>query len=316
MSNTWEYRFAFHIETREDVPIEFRSAYERLLETHRSPIFSLFSPAMNDPVFIFSRWLPPRLIVLFSECLVVLSLDTRSDQVEKFECSRQELLGYGGAEFLLTCWFTLYPGPSRKEGMQIRFPSRASEKFETLARLLLDWLEGDGEDAAPGLSPAIAALKGGAAPQPFLAIPGLPKKFSSFLDSHTEFGPASEFFFQPAMDHRGKGQRRWPNLLLVAASKGIVALTDERRGGTSEYGIEMTYLPLRRVRLVDWMEPSGGGPASIRLCVKGAKVEMLLSWPVFGGLKSYALRWSKGVESLVNALASKHYCPPSWSEPR
>jgi hypothetical protein len=300
MSNTWDYRFAFHVETPEDVPVEFRSSYDRLLETHSSPMFSLFSPAMNDPVLIFSRWLPPRLILLFAERLVVLSLDTRSDQVEKFECSRQDLLGYGRAEFLLTCWFTLYPGPSGEERMQIRFPSRASEKFEGLAHLLLDWLEGDGEALSnPLQSPP--------------AIPGLPKKFSTFLEAHTEFGPASEFFFQPTMDHRGKGQRRWPNLLLVTASKGIVVLTDERRGGTSEYGIEMTYLPLRLVRLVDWMEPPNSGAASIRVYLKGGKVEMVLSWPVFAGLKSYALRWSRGVESSVKALTSAHDRPQAWS---
>jgi hypothetical protein len=299
MSNTWEYRFAFHVETREDVPVEFRSTYDRLLGTHRSPIFSLFSPAMNDPVFIFSRWLPPRVILVFSESLVVLSLDTRSDQVQEFECSRQELLGYGRAEFLLTCWFTLYPGPSGEEGAQIRFPSRASEKFEGLAHLVLGWLEGDGEDVRPGFSPANAAPKRGATPQPLSAIPGLPKKFSSLLDTHTEIKPTSEFFFQPAMDHRGKGQRRWPNLLLVTASKGILILTDEHRGGTSEYGLEMTYLPLQRVRLVDWMEPPDSDAASIRVCLKGGNVEMLLSWPVFAGLKSYALRWSRAVESSV-----------------
>ena len=325
MSNTWDYRFAFHIETREDVPVEFRSAYDRLLETHSLPIFSMFSPAMNDPVFIFSRWLPPRLILLFSDSLLVLSLDTRSDRVQEFECSRQDLLAYGRSEFLLTCWFSLFPGPSGEEHMQIRFPSRASEKFEGLARLLLDWLEGDGEDVAAGpvlAEPAIAApshapggpgqvLKGGAAPQPSSAIPGLPKKFSSFLETHGEFGQASEFFFQPSMDHRGKGQRRWPNLLLATASKGIVVLTDERQGATSEYGLEMTYLPLRRVCLVDWMEPADSGAAAIRVCLKGGKVEMVLAWPVFAGLKSYALRWSRGVESLVAALASDHDSPPS-----
>jgi len=316
MSNTWDYRFAFHVETREDVPVEFRSTYDQLLETHRAPIFSLFSPAMNDPVFIFSRWLPPRLILLFSESLVVLSLDTRSDQVQAFECSRQELLGYGRAEFLLTCWFNLYPGPSGEEGMQIRFPSRASEKFESLARLLLDWLDIRGEDSVQAFSTTTPATRNGDSPQPSSALPGIPKKFSSFLEAHTEFGPPSDFFFQPAMDHRGKGHRRWPNLLLITASKGIVVLTDERQGATSEYGLEMTYLPFHRARLVDWMDPSGGGPASIRLCVKGAKVEMLLSWPVFSGLKAYALRWSRGVERLVNALASEHYCPPSWSEQR
>jgi hypothetical protein len=324
MSNTWDYRFAFHVETPKDVPGEFRSAYDRLLDTRSIPIFSLFSPAMNDPVFIFSRWLPPRLILMFSESLVVLSLDTRSDQVQEFDCSRQDLLAYGWAEFLLTCWFSFYPGPSGEERLQIRFPSRASQKFEGLAWLLLDWLEGEGEVATPVFSLANAAPslrtwqapKGSPTPQLSSTIPGLPKKVSSFLEAHPEFGPASDFFFQPAMDHRGKGQKRWPNLLLATASKGIVVLTDERQGATSEYGLEMTYLPLRRVCLVDWMEPSGGRAASIRVCLKGRKVEMVLSWPVFGGLKSYALRWSRGIESMVNTLASQHDCPPSWSERR
>lgn len=102
---------------------------------------------------------------------MVLSLDTRSDQVQEFECSRQELLGYGRAEFLLACWFTPYPGPSREEGTQIRFPTKASEKLEGLAHLLLGWLEGDGEDVRPGFSPANAAPRGGRYTTTFIGYP-------------------------------------------------------------------------------------------------------------------------------------------------
>ncbi len=103
MSNTWDYKFAFHVHELGHVPIEFRSMYGRLLRKCGPPIFALSSPAMEDPGFIHSHRLPPRLILLFSEALAVLSLDTRSDGVLSFELCRQDFLGYGLAEFLLNC---------------------------------------------------------------------------------------------------------------------------------------------------------------------------------------------------------------------
>ena len=302
MSNTWDYRFAFRVERRDDVPAEFRNMYERLLVTCGPPRFGLFSPAMEDPGFIFSRWLPPKLLLVFSESLALLSLDTRSDQVQIFELSRADFLGCSLGESLLKCWFTLYPGPAADGGVQIRFPSRASQHYVELARFLLNW--SDREDGAVRNSL-----------QSSRAIPGLPPKFSSFLEGHTEFGPASEFFFQPATELRKKREQRWANVLLLITRDSIVALTDQHHKERSQYGIEMTYLPLRCLRSVDWADPHDGRQSAITVCLKGAKTELRLSWPVYSGLKPYAVRWVKAVQSSVKVLRREYSHPEELIEP-
>ncbi len=288
MSHTWDYKFAFYVETTLDVPPEFRNAYDRLVASYGPPDFALFSPALEEYRFWISSWLPPRMILLFPESLVLLSLETQSDQVSSFEWSHDDLLGYGEADYLLNCWFTLYPSHSGDGGVRVRFPARASDKFMCLAHVIHQWLEREGDSFNNLLQ----------LPMP---IPGLPSKFLSFIEAHSEMGQPSEFFFQPAMEHRGKGYRRWANLLLIVGMNGIFVLADECRGGSVDYGLDMTYLPLHRVRKVDWMEQEGH-PPSIRIYLKGGMGELALSWPVFTGLKAYALRWSKVTNSLANAL--------------
>jgi hypothetical protein len=303
MSNTWDYRFAFRVERRDDVPIEFRGAYDRLVGTWGPPIFGLFSPAMEDPGFIFSRWLPPKLLLVFSESLALLSLDTRSDQVQIFELSRADFLGCSLGEFLLKCWFTLYPGPAADGGVQIRFPSRASQHYVELARIFLNW--SDREDGTLR-NPLRSSWP----------IPGLPPKFSNFLEGHTEFGPASEFFFQPATELRKKREQRWANVLLLITRDSIVALTDQHHRECSQYGIEMTYLPLRCLRSVDWADSHGGRQSAIKVCLKGAKTELRLSWLVYSDLKPYAVRWVEAVESSVKALRREYSNPEGLIELR
>ena len=303
MSNTWDYRFAFRVERRDDVPVEFRVSYDRLVGTCGLPHFGLFSPAMEDPGFILSHWLPPKIILLFSESLVLFSLDTRSDQVLTFELGREDFLGYGFAEFLLNCWFTLYPGPAANSGVQIRFPSRASQHYVELARILLNWSEWEN-----------GAIRN--SPQSSRAISGLPPKFSSFLEGHTEFGPVSEFFFQPATELRKKREETWANALLLVTRDSIVALSDNYRGESSQYGIEMTHLPLRCVRSVDWADPHDGRQSAITVCLKGAKTEQRLSWAVYSGLKPYAVRWVEAVESAVKALRREYSHPEELIEQR
>ncbi len=290
MSHTWDYKFAFYIETMLDVPPEFHSAYERLVAAYGQPAFALFSPAIEEYRFLVSSWLPPRVILLFPESLFLLSLETRSGRVRSFEWSREELLAYGQADYLLNCWFTLYPGPSGDGGIKVRFPSEAADQFMRLAEVIHHWMERDGDSFNPQQQ----------LPMP---IPGLPSKFLSFVEAHREIAQPSEFFFQPAMEHRGKGYRRWANLLLIAGMNAIFVLSDECRGGSADYGLELTYLPLHRVRMVDWMEQQEGHPASIRVYLKGGIGELALSWPVFAGLKAYALRWSKAANSLADALS-------------
>ena len=286
LSNTWDYRFAFRVERRDDVPAEFRRSYDRMLETFGPPMFGLFSPAMEDPGFFFSHWLPPKLILAFSESLALLSLETRSDQVQTFELSRLDFLGYSLGEFLLKCWFTLYPGPAAGGGVQIRFPSRASQQFVELARILRNWSDWEGGTLRNPL-------------QFSRPIPGLPPKFSSFFEGHTEIGPVSEFFFQPATELRKKREETWANVLLLVTRDSIVALTDQHLRECSQYGIETTYLPLRCLSSVDWADPHDGCQSAIRVCLKGAKSELRLSWPVYSGLEPYAIRWVEAVESSV-----------------
>ncbi len=289
MGNTWDYKFAFYIESILDVPPEFHGAYERLVAAYGQPDFALFSPAVEEYRFLVSNWLPPRLILLFPESLVLLSLETQSDQVRSLEWSHDELLGYGQADYLVNSWFTLYPGPSGDGGIKVRFPARASDEFTCLAHVIHQWIDGDG-DSFINL------------PQHPILIPGLPSKFLSFLEAHSELGQPSEFFFQPAMEHRGKGYRRWSNLLLIAGANGIFVLADESRGRVIDHGLDLTYLPLHRVRAVDWVEHHQDHPASIRIYLKGGIGELALSWPVFSGLKAYAHRWSTVTNSLAKAL--------------
>ncbi len=289
MSNTWDYKFAFCIGTSLDVPPEFHSAYERLVASYGPPDFSLFSPAVEEYRFLVSNWLPPRMILLFPESLVLLSLETQSDQVKSLEWSRDELLGYGQSDYFANSWFTLYPGPSGDGGIKVRFPARASDEFTRLAHVIHRWIDRD--------SDSFISL-----PQHPTPIPGLPSKFLSFIEAHSEVGQPSEFFFQPAMEHRGKGYRRWTNLLLIAGINGIFVLADDWQGGAVDHGLDLTYLPLHRVRAVDWIEHHQDRPASIRIYLKGGIGELALSWPVFSGLKAYGHRWSMVTNSLARAL--------------
>ena len=303
MSNTWDYRFAFPVERRHDVPGEFRGADDRLVGTCGLPMFGLFSPATEDPGFIFSHWLPPKLILIFSESLALLSLNPRSDQSQIFELSCLDLLCYSLGEFLLKCWFTLYPGTSADGGLQIRFPSRASPHYVELSRILLNWSERGGDAVENSL-------------QASRAIPGLPPKFSSFLESHAGFGPVSELFFQPAPELRKERDERWANILLLMTRDSIVALTDQYRGECSQYGIEMTHLPLRRVRSAGWTEPHDGRQPAITVCLQGARTEQRLSWAAYSGLKPYARRWVDAVESAVKAFRREYSHPEEPIEQR
>jgi hypothetical protein len=293
MSNTWDYRFAFRAERRDDVPVEFRGAYDRLLEAWGRPIFGLFSPAMEDPGFILSRWHPPKLILVFSESCTVLSLDRQSDQVATFELNRQDFLGYGVADFLLNCWLMLYPGVAADSAVQIRFPSRACQHYGELARLLLNWLECRWEPSRNEDPPS-------------RAIPGLPPKFLSCLEAHIEFGPPKEFFVQPALEIRKKQGGKWANLLLVITPKGIVALTDQYRRECSPYGIEITYLPLARVRSVDWCESNDGHRTAIEVHLEGVSTRLCKEWPILPGLSPYALRWIEAVKPQVKVICKEY----------
>lgn len=293
MSNTWDYRFAFRVEDRNEIPAEYRSEYERLGKTNGRLVYGLFTPSIKEHTFIISRWIPPRLILVFRERIAVLSLDSHSNQTHSFQVCRNDFLGFGIAEFLLNCWFKLCAGDETERHIEIRFPSRAVQHYWELIRFLLDWCKGNEEPSANRV-------------QSLGFLNGLPAKFASFLDSHTEMGAISEFFFQPAIEsHRRRGQS-FANLLLLLTSRGIFALADQYRSGRSEYGIEMTYLPLSRLGAVEWTDPANVQSGAIDISMQGVTARSRTSWPVHSGLQSYALRWIQAVDSAIKTSASKH----------
>ena len=286
MSNTWEYRFAFRAEDRTDVPPEFRSVYERLRAANAQPVYCLFTPAVKEHTYIVSRWIPPKLILVFQESIAVLSLDLHSSQVHAFEQFRNDFLGFGLAEFLLNCWLTLYPGDPSQGPIEVRFPSRAIQHYWELSGLLLNWCNEEEGSSGTGF-------------QSLDSLEGLPAKFASFLHSHPELGTILEFFFQPAMEGRARQEQSFANLLLLTTSKGIFALADQHHHGRSEYGIEMTYLPACRLRTAGWIEPADGKSGVIEISMHGAATRSRLSWPVYKGLQPYVLRWIQAVNRSI-----------------
>lgn len=286
MSNTWEYRFAFRVEGRNDVPPEFRTAYERLGEANGRPIYGLFTPPIKEHAFIVSRWIPPKLILVFQERSALLALDCNSNQVHAFEQRRRDFLGFGLAEFLLNCWFTLYAGDPAQRQVEVRFPARAAQHYGELTRLLLNWCNGKEEID-------------GQEPSSLRKLSGLPSKFTSFLHAHPELGTVFEFFFQPAMGVRKSHQKAFSNLLLMMTSRGIFALGDQYRNECSEYGIEMTCLPSSRIKTAEWIESANGQQAVIEISMHGAAVRWRISWPVNVGLRPYALRWIQAVNAAI-----------------
>jgi len=289
VSNTWDYRFAFRVEDGNEIPAEFGSAYERLGRTNGRPVFALFTPSVKEYTFIVSRWVPPRLILVFQDSIAVLSLDSHSNQTHTLEVCRNDFLGFGIAEFLLNCWFKLCPGDETHREIEIRFPSRAVHHYWELTHLLLDWCSGK-EDARNTVRQ----------PNP---VAGVPTKFASFMDLHTELGAISEFFYQPAMESRTKRGQSFANLLLLFTSRGIFALADQYRSGRSEYGIEMTYLPSSRLRTVEWIQPANVQSGAIEISILGATSRSRASWPVHSGLQPYALRWILAVNSAITESA-------------
>ncbi len=286
MSNTWEYRFAFEASQAVDIPPEFREKFDQLVRSNGQPVFGLFTPAVEESGWIHSGWIPPRVIWLFRDSIVVVSLDTRSDQVSVNEWRREDLLGYGMAEFLLHGWFSLYPNDSPGEKFVIRFPPQAARHFDELGTVLTRWrLEGETRTDISTHEP--------------IALPGIPHKFSAFLHDHLERIAFQAFFFQPGMELRGKGEWRWGNLLFLANPESIVALSDRYRSEPSAYGVEMTVLPLRKLGSFCLHEAPDGQAASIQLTLNGSHSRLVLSWQIFDGLKPYAFRFQEGVHTLL-----------------
>jgi hypothetical protein len=178
-------------------------------------------------------------------------------------------------------------------GCIIRFPSRAAGNFQQLSDALCNWCEPEGKGPADFIPP-------------LTEIPGLPKKFSSVLDERVNVWHPSEFFYQPALEMRGRIQGQWANLLLLAGTRGIFVLSDSCRGESSIYGTEITHLPLHRLRSVEWIDSRAGTSGSIRIRLRGGKGELSLAWPVFGGLKAYGLHWTQEADSQIRAANREH----------
>ena len=302
MSNTWDYQFAFVVRESADVPPEFRSAYERLVTSAGRPSFALFTPAVDQSHLLVSRWLPPRLILVCPEALALLSLETDSDRLVAFELSRQDFLGCGLAEFLLDCWFTLYPGEPSGNKVQIRFPSLAFEKYEHLVRFLQDWSVEANEvplDQRHGAG----------------FLDGLPRTFSRSLEAHPEWGPVAEYLFQPILRFRRKGATNCSNLLLVATPRGVATLSDEYGADHSDYGVDVSFFPLARVSQPEWIESTDKDQAIVQVYLRGRSLEHRLSWRVFRGLKPYALRWIEALNHLLREHAPECLHPEQAREP-
>jgi hypothetical protein len=289
MISAWDCRSVFRAETQNEVPPEFRAVYDRLVGINGLPSFGLFTPIVRERARLLSHWSPPRLILVFRDSLALLSLDTRTDLVITYELSRDDFLGFGLAEFLLDAWLTFYhrefPG-----GRKIHYPTAEKYYYSELARFLIVWSSRE-DPAAQDLF------------HTSIAIQGIPAKFSGWLESHPELGVVIEYFFQPAMAPHGPRQESFSNLLFVAASRGIVSLEEHFPGNPRKFGMEMTFLPHARVKSVDWIEPADNKHAVIEISIKGALARSRMHWPVFAGLRPYALRWirtvNEGAETVV-----------------
>ncbi len=290
MSNTWEYRYAFRVHAFEDVPPEFRSAYTNLAEREGDPVLSFFSPALQEGHLLMSRGTPPRLWVVFPKSLALFSLDRKSDEVASFKLPREDFCGFGHREFLLNCCFSVYPGISESEPIEVHFPSRAEEKYQDLAKVFVGWFDKQ--------SP-IAAWPGHSDPGDLLA--GLPAKFAHLIERHPEFGNVTESFFQPRMVFGRRSGGEWPNFSLLLTSEAVVVLTDQYRERWSPYGVEFLYFPLGHVQLAEWVETEGTDRGGIRVYLEGASRHLSICWNVFRGLKPYALRWLRSVEFSIKS---------------
>jgi hypothetical protein len=256
-------------------------------------VYGLFTPSVKEHTFVVSRWIPPRLILVFRESIAVLSLDSHCNQTHTFEVCRNDFLGIGIAEFLLNCWFKLGLGDETQRHIEIRFPSRAVRHYWELTRLLLDWCSGK-EEAKNTVRRS----------NPVVGVP--PPKFASFMVVHTELGAISEFFYQPSMESRTRRGQSFPNLLLLLTTRGIFALADRYRGGRSEYGIEMTYLPSSQLGTVEWIESANVQSGAIEISMQGVTARSRTFWPVHSGLQPYALRWIRAVDSAIKTSAPKN----------
>jgi hypothetical protein len=291
MSNTWEYRYAFRLQESQDVPAEFLCVYRNLTEKEGEPVLAFFSPALKEGHFLMSHLTPPRSWLVFRDSLALLSLDQKSDAVASFKLQREDLLGFGRREFLLDCCFSVYPGISEGEPLEVRFPSRAEEKYQDLAKVFVGWFD---------KQRPIAAWPGHSDTPDLLA--GLPPKFAHLVEQHPEFGEVGEIFFQPRMVFGRSRGGEWPNFSLLLTSEAVVVLTDQYRERWCEYGVEFLYFPLARVKLAEWIEASHTERAAIRICLEGATRHTSICWNVFGGLKPYALRWLRAVESSIKSI--------------
>jgi len=292
MSNTWEYRHAFRVHALQDVPLEFRNVYTNLAEKEADPIMSFFPPTLRECHFLVARWTPPRLWVVFPSSLVLLSLHHESDTVASFRLQREDFCGFGHRAFLLHCCFSVYPGVSEGEPLEVHFPSGAEEKYQELGKVLVEWADQQTPTAArPGCYNTGRLWA------------GLPPKFTHLIEQHPEFGNVTEMFYQPRMVFGGRRGGEWPDLSLLLTSEAIVVLTDQHRGRWSQYGVEFLYFPLGRVQLAEWVETGGTDRGGIRVRLEGASRHVSICWSVFRGLKPYALRWLRSLERAARATA-------------
>lgn len=290
VSNTWDYRFAYRLEELTDVPPEFRNSFLATCRSRGRPSWALFLPAMQIFSLRVPGQIPPRVVLMFSDSLALLSLDPEQDRVLSFTVDRAGFLGYGLGEFLLQCWITVYGGIQGEGTARIRFPSYCMDKYEQLAKLLFGWCQVKPAPEPP-TEPTVTNRK--------TLLRELPPQFSGFLRHHAEFGKVSHHFLQTPAGPPSRTKSQWPTLLLALTPTGILALSDEYAGRPCEWGLEATVLPLRSLARAEWVEEAGSRPPAVRVHFRGAHQPASFTWRVFGGLRPDGVSWVQAVNSFL-----------------
>lgn len=276
---TSEFLYAFQIKFLEDIPEAFQAEYEKSCDTHGIPVVAFFSPAIFWPTARSVVNAPPKVILLFTDALHIITA-TKSRGAVLLEVPRSRLLAYGIAEFVLDCWFTLYYGPDASATTIIPFPARATGFYRGLSRRLWAWSSQNKEQCFVRPAPLGFFLSG-----------RLPRKFSHFLQNHPEIRLRPQRFLQPALVMPRSHHPFWPNLLLGLTDDKLVVLCDQYDGYTSKSGLEATVLPLRTVKRITWINRRILRQARIAIDVERHGRSLRFSWPTSPRLRTAAMNW-------------------------
>lgn len=293
--DTWSYKHAFRLKDLQDVPSEFLRPYQDTCLRYGKPTLAFFSPASEQCARGRVRRSLPRIVLVFSEALALLTLEKESREPCHVHLPRAQWLGYGLAEFLLDCWFTVYPAAHRQFPLRLSFPSRALSFYTELAHAL--WQSHHDLDTHRDDS--------GIASRPLLPA-NLPLKLGRFLATRSEIGPLTNPFVQAAAARPQTGELVWPNLLMAVAPGKIVVLSDQFGRCFSAIGLEATFLFLDGIRRVKWREQVGSQLGAIEFELNNAAGRgRRLQWQVLRTIKPNANDWIAGVNRLLSRASEQ-----------